>query len=85
MVTYFLNTPDIDSIGYDEQSKILEIGYRIDGTHQYKEVPFIIYQRLTVAKNKQHYIKRHIDNIYSKSIKSAEPDHFYSKDSIMWG
>lgn len=67
MFKYHVNSCSISAIGYDEQSRTLEIDYIKKGTYQYLNVPFIISQRLMVAKNKQSYINRCIDGAYMKT------------------
>ncbi|EPL9568158.1 KTSC domain-containing protein [Providencia rettgeri] len=64
MFKYHVDSPSICSIGYDEQSRVLEVTYHEKGTYQYKNVPIITYQRLSVAKNKQLYLERYVDGNY---------------------
>lgn len=64
MFKYSVDSPSISSIGYDHQSRVLEMTYHEKGTYQYKNVPTIIYQRLSIAKNKQSFIDRYVDGNY---------------------
>ncbi|MEY1580271.1 KTSC domain-containing protein [Providencia manganoxydans] len=64
MFRYHVNSPSICSIGYDNQAKVLGINYHKKGSYQYRNVPLIVYQRLSVAKNKELYVEKNIDNSY---------------------
>ncbi|MBP6121079.1 MAG: KTSC domain-containing protein [Providencia sp.] len=64
MFKYHIDSPSICSIGYDDQSKVLEVTYHAKGTCQYRNVPIITYQRLSAAKNKQLYMTRFVDDNY---------------------
>ncbi|WP_409277875.1 KTSC domain-containing protein [Providencia rustigianii] len=54
----------IHLIDYNHEKKTLKISYHRKGTYQYKNVPYIEYQRLVVAKDKQQHIDRYIIGKY---------------------
>lgn len=69
MYKLYINSPHIYFIDYFYKSKILEINYYKNGTYRYKNVPYIEYQRLVVARDKQHHIDQYVTGRYV-SIKS---------------
>ncbi len=60
----YIDSPAVSSISYDCESKALEISYYNKGTYQYTNVPFVTYQRLIVAKDKQQYADRYVTGKY---------------------
>ncbi|VFS54161.1 Uncharacterised protein [Moellerella wisconsensis] len=66
MFKHHVNSPNIYTIGYDNETKVLEINFISNRTIKYINVPLINYQRLTVAKDKEHYIEKYINNKYLK-------------------
>ena len=56
----------LDSVGYDPNSKTLEIEFKISGrVYQYCNVPEDVYQSLMQASSKGRYFNAHIKDIYS--------------------
>lgn len=51
-------------IDYKHEKKILEISHHKEGAYRYKNVPYIEYQRLVVAKDKKQHIDRYIIGKY---------------------
>ncbi|GAB1439189.1 hypothetical protein MASR2M36_19540 [Providencia sp.] len=66
MFKYRVDSPNISSIGYDGEAKVLEINYSSERICRYRNVPLVTYQRLSVAKNKERYIERYINDSYMK-------------------
>lgn len=64
MYKLIINSVDVHSVGYDNGSKTLEVCYHTNETHRYIGVPFVIYQRLIIAKNTDVYIQKRVVNRY---------------------
>ncbi|HNW05635.1 MAG TPA: KTSC domain-containing protein [archaeon] len=52
------------SIGYDPDSQILEIEYRLGYIYQYHKVPKEVYERLMSERNKIGFVQERIAKIY---------------------
>jgi hypothetical protein len=55
---------NLQSVGYDEQQKILEIEFNDGGVYQYSGVPSEIYQGLLGASSQGKYFHAYIKNTY---------------------
>ncbi|EPL9571158.1 KTSC domain-containing protein [Providencia rettgeri] len=64
MYRLLMNLVEIESIEYNHDNKTLEIGFHNKLTHQYKNVPYIEYQRLIISKDIPLYINRCIKDKY---------------------
>lgn len=58
---------DIAIIGYDPETKTLEIAFRIGGVYHYAGVPEKTYQGLMTASSQGKYFDREIKNCYRYS------------------
>lgn len=56
---------NLNSVGYDPNTKILEIEFHDGGIYQYNNVPPHIYDGLMSASSKGSYHHSHIKNSYS--------------------
>lgn len=56
----------IDSVGYDESKKLLEITLRSGEVYRYKEVPEDIYKGILRASSPKTYFKEHIRDAFQK-------------------
>ena len=61
--TYVMST-DIKSIGYDENSRVLEIEFLNSSIHQYKDVPKIAHLALMTARAKGLHFLTYIKDVY---------------------
>ena len=61
--TYVMST-DIKSVGYDEESRILEIEFLDSSIYQYKNVPKIAHIALMMAQSKGLLFLTDIKNVY---------------------
>lgn len=52
------------SIGYDPESQILEIEYKMGYLYQYHKVPKDVYERLMSEKNKIEFVQQRIAKVY---------------------
>lgn len=68
--TYVMST-DIKSVGYDEETRILEIEFFDASIYQYANVPKIAYTALLTAPYKGRHINANIRNQYP-SVKIAD-------------
>jgi len=64
MIRQPVSSTDIRSIGYDPESKILEIEFHSGGIYQYFEVPPSVYSGLMSASSHGKYFHQHVKNIY---------------------
>ena len=56
---------NLKSIGYDEESKVLEIEFKSGGTYQYYSVPPQIFTNLSSAPSKGKFFHSHIKDVFS--------------------
>ena len=61
--TYVMST-DIKSIGYDDNSRVLEIEFLNSSIYQYKNVPKIAHLALMIAQAKGLHFNTNIKTIY---------------------
>ena len=59
-----LNSTNISSAGYDDQSQTLEIEFRRGGIYQYFDVPRSIYDQLMNASSPGDYLHEQIRGIF---------------------
>lgn len=64
MVRQNVSSTNIHSIGYEPDSKILEIEFHAGGIYQYFNVPKTIYDALMNASSHASYFHRHIKEQY---------------------
>lgn len=64
MKRIIVSSSNIESIGYDEDNKILEIGFKSGGIYQYKSVPKGIFQNLINASSHGKYFSAYIKDKY---------------------
>jgi len=64
MIRQTVRSSNIHSIGYDIESKVLEIEFRTGGIYQYFNVPESIYNALISAPSHGSYFHRHIKGRY---------------------
>lgn len=55
---------NIHSIGYDNESQVLEIEFHSGGIYQYYSVPRTVYQDLMNAVSHGKYFHAHIKGVY---------------------
>lgn len=55
---------DLAIVGYDEQSRTLEIAFKSGGVYRYREVPERVYQSLLEAPSLGTYFQIHIRDQY---------------------
>ena len=59
-----VSSSDIRSVGYEAETRTLEIEFHSGGIYHYSEVPEMEYQDLMLAASKGSYFHRHIRNQY---------------------
>ena len=59
-----VNSSDICSVGYDAESRILEIEFHSGGIYHYAKVPEKLYRGLMQASSKGSYFHRNIRERY---------------------
>jgi len=60
-----VSSSNIRSIGYESESKILEIEFNSGSIYQYYKVPEEIYQNLMNAGSHGRYFRQNIKNTYA--------------------
>lgn len=55
---------DIRSIGYDDETCILEIEFHSGGIYQYYSVPRAVYERLMNASSYGKYFHAHVKGVF---------------------
>ena len=60
-----VSSSNIDSIGYDHATEILEIEFRGGTIYEYRNVPLVVYQELMNAASHGSYFNREISKRYS--------------------
>lgn len=63
MEKYQVNSTSIESVGYDSDSKVLELSFLVGQTHQFKEVPLEKFYQLMEAPSKTTFV---LNNILSE-------------------
>ena len=64
MIRQPVSSSNISSIGYDPESRTLEIEFHSGGIYQYFNVPESIYNALMSASSHGSYFHRHIKDQY---------------------
>ena len=64
MIRQSLASSDLASVGYDKETKILEIEFNSGGVYQYFEVPEYIYEGLLYASSHGKYFNQNIKENY---------------------
>lgn len=59
-----VSSSDLQSVGYDLTTSILEIEFHAGGVYQYYDVPQNIYNGLMNALSHGEYFSEHIKNVY---------------------
>lgn len=59
-----VDSSNISSIGYDEDSSTLEIEFHSGAVYQYFDVPLNVYQGIMEAASKGQYLAQHIKGYY---------------------
>jgi hypothetical protein len=59
-----VSSSNIDWVGYDTESKILQIGFTSGGVYQYDGVPEAVYVGLMAAGSHGNYFYRYIRDRY---------------------
>ena len=55
---------NIYSIGYDSNSKVLEIEFDTYAVYRYYEVPEVLYEQLMAAESKGSFLHKKIKGVY---------------------
>ena len=63
------SSSNIDSVGYDEESKTLEILFKSGGHYSYEGVPVNTYKEMMGAKSIGSYVHQHIKRFKFKKVK----------------
>jgi hypothetical protein len=59
-----VDSSNIASIGYDEDTNTLEIEFHNGGVYQYFDVPFAVYDGIMDASSKGQYLAQQIKGYY---------------------
>ncbi|HHQ2447332.1 TPA: KTSC domain-containing protein [Raoultella ornithinolytica] len=59
-----VSSSNLQSVGYDATTRVLEIAFIGGGVYQYHSVPSAIYQSLMAAPSKGSYFARSIRNVF---------------------
>jgi hypothetical protein len=59
-----VDSSNLVSVGYDEESSILEVEFN-SGSYQYFGVPAYVFEELMNSDSKGSYLHRNIKNIYN--------------------
>ena len=60
-----VQSSNIDSIGYDPDTEMLEIEFRGGTVYEYRNVPLVVYEELMNAASHGSYFNREISKAYS--------------------
>jgi hypothetical protein len=60
-----VNSSNIITVGYNADSKILEVEFRTGKVYQYEDVPEDIYQELMAASSKGQFFHDNVMNQYN--------------------
>lgn len=64
MIRIPVDSSNISSIGFDEDSSTLEVEFHSGGVYQYFDVPLFIYEQFLGATSKGQYFAQHIKGYY---------------------
>lgn len=59
-----VQSSNIQSIGYDSESCVLEVAFLSGGLYQYDGVPAYVFEELMNASSHGKYFAAHIKNVY---------------------
>ena len=59
-----VSSSNLSSVGYDENSRILEIEFNDGSVYTYSNVPISIYEGLMAASSHGKYFHQHIRDVY---------------------
>lgn len=59
-----VDSSNISSIGFDEESNTLEVEFRSGAIYQYFDVPLAVFEGLSDADSKGQYFAQHIKGYY---------------------
>ncbi len=59
-----VKSSNIDSVGYDDNNKVLEIEFHSGGVYQYSKVEQELYDKLMRASSKGQFFHRFIKDIF---------------------
>lgn len=59
-----VESSNISSIGFDEDSSTLEIEFHGGAVYQYFDVPFAVYEALLSSASKGQYYSQHVKGYY---------------------
>lgn len=59
-----VSSSDIESIGYDSTSRVLEIEFHSGGVYQYSSVPENVYENLMRASSHGKYFHEFVKDLY---------------------
>lgn len=65
MIRKSVTSSDIRSIGYDDETRVLEIEFHSGGIYQYYSVPRAVYEGLMNASSHGKYFHGHIKGVFS--------------------
>ena len=60
-----VNSRDLKSVGYDPDTRILEIEFNNGGVYQYANVPSSVYTGLITASSHGSFLHKNVRNKYS--------------------
>jgi len=63
----YVESSNIESIGYDADSETLEVEFQNSGVYQYHNVPEHVYQSFMEAPSKGVFFNANIKNVYPYS------------------
>jgi hypothetical protein len=64
MIRQLVQSSSLRVVGYDNDTKVLEIGFVKGGVYRYFEVPELVYLKLIGADSKGAYFHEHIRGNY---------------------
>ncbi|HHJ4503920.1 MULTISPECIES: KTSC domain-containing protein [Klebsiella/Raoultella group] len=65
MIRQPVSSSNLQSVGYDPTTRVLEIAFHSGGVYQYSGVPSTVHLGLLSAGSKGQYFHQHIKNVYS--------------------
>lgn len=69
MQRQFVNSSNLESVGYDPTSRVLEVGFLNGSVYQYFEVPLSIYEGLMSASSHGSYLDRFVKKAHYRYLK----------------
>lgn len=59
-----VNSSNLESVGYDPQTRVLEIEFKDHSIYQYQNVPQSVHKELMEAESHGKYFAKFIRNVY---------------------